>query len=418
MGVTRRKLLKGVGTLCVVGPGGALVPAAALADAADAKATGATSLADKAHFAIKGVYLDAAFTHPMGLAAHRAYSRFLQSRMTQSPRIGPGFNPRDEAVERFAHLITADATSIAVVPSTMEGENLIGASLGLGKYAGVVTDSFHYSPSLIIYGELAKRGMPLSVIAPRRGVIERADIEDAIEADTRLIAVSLISAETGFQHDLNALCAMAHRRGVLVYADIIQAAGAVPIDVTASGVDFCCCGSYKWLMGDFGAAFLYVRPDRLANLDRVQVGWRQIRRQETHGLPFDPPGPALGEWTLGSDTAGKFEVSTPAWGSLACTARSLADISSLGVEAIVRHRVPLIERLQSELPKHGFLPMTPRDSTGPVVAFAYPGAARRFDAALRSADITISTYENRIRISPSIYNDMEDIERLLRVLSM
>jgi selenocysteine lyase/cysteine desulfurase len=170
-------------------------------------------------------------------------------------------------------------------------------------------------------------------------------------------------------------------------------------------------------MGDFGAAFLYVRPDRLAGLERVQVGWRQIRHQVSHALPFDPPGPPLGQWTLGSDTASKFEVSTPAWGSLACTACSLADISSLGVEAIVQHRLPLIERLQTELPKHGFLPMTPRESIGPVVVFAYRNAARRFDAALRAANITISTYENRVRISPSIYNDMEDIEKLLGVLS-
>jgi len=43
----------------------------------------------------------------------------------------------------------------------------------------------------------------------------------------------------------------------------------MPLDVKASGVDFCCAGTYKWLMGEFGMAFLYVRSDRLPQLKRV-----------------------------------------------------------------------------------------------------------------------------------------------------
>ena len=56
----------------------------------------------------------------------------------------------------------------------------------------------------------------------------------------------------GFQHDLKAVCELAHAHGAYVYADIVQSAGAMPIDVRASGVDFCACSSFKWLMADFG----------------------------------------------------------------------------------------------------------------------------------------------------------------------
>lgn len=45
------------------------------------------------------------------------------------------------------------------------------------------------------------------------------------------------------QHDLKALCEIANSRGAMVSADVIQAAGAIPIDVRKSGVDFCCCGT-------------------------------------------------------------------------------------------------------------------------------------------------------------------------------
>ena len=76
-----------------------------------------------------------------------------------------------------------------------------------------------------------------------------------------------------------------------------------------------------------------------------------------------------------------------------------------------------MERLQQELPRRGFEPLTPADSAGPITVFAYKGAAERFGTALRDAGIQISTYENRIRISPSVYNDMEDVEKLLRILA-
>lgn len=411
MDASRRRLLASLCSLPVVAP--LLRPPRVAQQSAQSQ-----TLPDKAGFPFEGVYLDAAYTHPMSAAVRNSYQDYLHHRVADDTRVGPGNNARDLAAGLFAKLINADPEDVAVVPSTMEGENLVVASLGLNPTAGVVTDACHYDASLVLYGELAKRGMPLTVVAPRGGSIALADVEAAIGKSTKLVAISLVSNLTGFQHDLKALCDLAHSKGALVYADIIQAAGAAPVDVKTSGVDFCCCGCYKWLMGDFGAAFLYVRPDRLAELARVQVGWRQIRHQSMHGLPFDEPGSAIGEWTLASNTAASvFEVSTPAWGSLACVAQSLAYIHAIGVEAIVRHRKPMIAYLFQELPKRGFQPLTPADSAGPALVFARKGAAASFAKPLRDAKIQISVYENRIRISPSVYNDMEDVEKLLRVLS-
>ena len=223
----------------------------------------------------------------------------------------------------------------------------------------VVTDAFHYDASLAMYGELQKAGVPVTVVAPRNNRITLDDLDAAITAGTRLVAVSLIGSLTGHQHDLKALCDLAHAKGALVYADIVQAAGAIPIDVKASGVDFACCGTYKWLMGCFGAAFFYVRPDRLQQLHRIQYGWRSLRGNGHHILPFDTPGPAIGDWTVGHSAASYFEVGSPAWSTLAAAIASIGYIQSLGIDNIVRYRQPMIDRLQAELPKLGFLPLTP-----------------------------------------------------------
>jgi selenocysteine lyase/cysteine desulfurase len=374
------------------------------------------SLPEKSQFAFEGTYLNSAFTHPMNLRAFEAGEQHLKLRLHDANRMWPGVNARNAAVKLFASLINADPAEIAVVPSTMEGENLIGAALRLGPEAGVVTDSLHYDASLAMYGEMQEHGIPVAVAEPVNNAIEPKAFDALITKDTRLIAISLVSGTTGFQHDLKALCDMAHARGVMVYADIIQAAGAVPIDVKASGVDFSCCGTYKFLMGDFGAALLYVRPDRLANLVRVQYGWRQLDSDVQHRAPGDPPEPPLGKWQVGADTASRFEVSTPNWCGLAIVAASMQYIQSLGVEQIQRYRQPMLQRLHKELPAMGFSAMTPASCTSPVVCFAMRDAARRLGPSLEKNKVKISLYDNYIRVSLSVFNDMEDIERLMHAI--
>jgi selenocysteine lyase/cysteine desulfurase len=384
--------------------------------AAGALMSAPSSLPDKSQFAFEGTYLNSAFTHPLNLRAFEAGEQHLKLRLHDANRMWPGVNARNSSVKLFASLINADPSEIAVVPSTMEGENLVGAAMRLGPKAGVVTDSLHYDASLAMYGEMQKHGIPVAVAEPLNNAIDPRSFDALITKDTRLLAVSLVSSTTGFQHDLKAICDMAHARGVMVYADIIQAAGAVPIDVKATGVDFCCCGTYKFLMGDFGAAFLYVRPDRLANLPRTQYGWRQLDKDTQHRAPFDPPEPPLGQWEEGSDTASIFEVSTPNWGGLAIVAASIQYIQSIGVEAIQQHRQPMLQRLQRELPPKGFLPMTPVSSASPVVCFAYRSAGQRLGPVFEKDKVKVSLYENYLRISLSVFNDMEDIDRLMHAI--
>ncbi len=250
------------------------------------------SLPAKERFEVKGTFINAAFTHPMSTATAQAVQAYIRRRQDNNDAADMQMNTnRTEVKELFAKLINARPEEIAWVPSTMVGENLIASGLGLpGSSSRIVTDMLHFDGSLYLYGQLAKQGLDVHVIRPRENRIDLKDMDAAITPGTKLVALSLVSTVNGFQHDLKAVCDMAHSRGALVFADIIQAAGAVPIDVRASGVDFCACASYKWLMGDFGAGFLYVREDRLDQLKRSQFGYRQIESFTSHTFPYDVPG--------------------------------------------------------------------------------------------------------------------------------
>ncbi len=273
-----------------------------------------------------------------------------------------------------------------------------------------------FSGSLYMFNELAKQGLDVHVVRPRDNRISLDDYEAAITPGTKLVAVSLVSAYNGFQHDLKKLCEMAHARNALVYADIIQAAGAVPIDVKDSGVDFCASATYKWLMGDFGLGFLYVTKDKMHLLKRSQIGYRQEEKMISHVYPFDEPGPVMFETQSRTDAAGHFEVGTFANEAIAAMRHSLHYLTTTGVPNILTYRRPMLELLQNKLPSLGFEPLTQADSTSPIVAFSYKDAGK-LKPKLEAAGINISVYKDRIRISPSIYNDTDDMQKLINALS-
>jgi selenocysteine lyase/cysteine desulfurase len=372
----------------------------------------------KAEFEIKGTYLNAAYTHPMSKGSLEEVIRFLNMRLQnrQVPNGYDGFD-RTQALNAFAKLINASAEEIAWVPSTMVAENLIVSGLGLpGSKSTIVTDGYHFHGSLHLYSQLAKQGLNVAIVKPRNNKIDLNDLDKAIIPGTKLVALSLVSATTGFVHDLKGVCELAHARGAFVYADIIQAAGAIPINVRESGVDFCACATYKWLMGDFGIGFLYVKKDCLPLIKRTMVGYRQIKNSTTHVMPFDLPGENVFESESKDDMSGHFEVGTFANEGIAALRYSLGYLNNIGVGKITEYRRPMIKALQNSLPNFNYLPLTPLEMNSPIVSFAYKGALNKLKPRLEVADIDVSVYENMIRISPSIYNDMNDIDKLIEVL--
>jgi selenocysteine lyase/cysteine desulfurase len=362
-------------------------------------------------------YLNSAFIHPMPVAAAQAMSRYLETR-TFSRERWSGDELAASVRTQFASLINASPGEISLVESTSRGENLVVHGLGLpSSDVNVVTDALHFEGSLILYGEMQQRGLDVRLVRPRDWRIDLSDMETAIDGKTRLVAVSLVSWYNGFQHDLERVCDLAHAHGAYVYADIVQAAGNTPIDVRASGVDFCACSTFKWLMGDFGLGFLYVREELLDRvIRRSEYGYQQADTA-MHYLPSDPPASAPVTWTMHADARAHFQVGTYGQGTLNALAESLAYLQRIGIERIHAHRQPLLRRLHDELPRLGFTPITPAGTTSAIVAFTARNAEQRFAARLKQANVSVTLSGERLRVSPSLFNDRHDVDRLLNALA-
>jgi selenocysteine lyase/cysteine desulfurase len=370
-------------------------------------------------------YISGAFAHPMPIAAAEAYRQWIDRRSTIGrPRDAswpdveqPAAEASEAAKTAFASLINANPSEIGLVPNTSTGENLVIEMLGVAKNDGnVVTDALHFEGALVHLLELQKQGLDLRIVVPRDGRIDMRDLERVVDNRTKLIEVSFVAMYNGFQHDLKAVCDLAHAHGAYVYADIIQGVGAVPLDVRATGLDFAACATYKWLMGDFGLGFFFMREGLLEKLRRPHWSYDSAPDTEIHLSPFDPHSPKPVTYTPGRDASSYVQLGTMASAVAAALSVSIPYIQRLGVENIQRYRQPLIDRLQREMPRLGFVPQTPIGSTSPIVTFAHDDADG-IQRKLRSARINVRVADYWIRIAPSVYNDMADIERLLDALS-
>ena len=112
---------------------------------------------------------------------------------------------------------------------------------------------------------------------------------DAIDERTLLVPISHVLYKTAEIQPVERDRASARSEaGAHVCLDAYQSAGAVPLDVTALGIDFCVGGSVKWLCGGPGAGWLYVRPDLAEELEPAFAGWQAHARPFAFETEMDP----------------------------------------------------------------------------------------------------------------------------------
>jgi selenocysteine lyase/cysteine desulfurase len=91
-------------------------------------------------------------------------------------------------------------------------------------------------------------------------------------------------------------------------------------------------------------------------------------------------------------------------------------IASLGVAAIQSHAQALIGELREGLRAKGYVLITPPGTTAPLLTALLPDAKTRLAAPLAKAGVRLSLHDHHLRISPSVFNDGMDVERLLNTL--
>jgi selenocysteine lyase/cysteine desulfurase len=334
-----------------------------------------------------------------------------------------GFN---QMKPMFAKLINAKPSEIAFTGSTTIGENTILNGMDL-RGGNVVTNDLHYTSSLSNYLTRQKeQGLDVRIVKHRDWAIDLKDMERAVDNKTKLIAVSLVSSVNGHLENIKALSDLAHSHKAYLFADIIQGCGATSIDVKAMGIDFASTAMYKWLQGEHGFGFLYIKED---------LAGKAVKPTEFTGHPDFNYGP----WTRSPQAdapdwinhtaagVGAFDCGTPSVITYAAQYESFKYIERLGIANIRAHANRLIARLQKELPPLGYRSITPKGTESSIVTFLCKDAevVRKKIRASKAkilltgpnSALTVGRFGNHIRFSVSVFNNDQDINTILEVLA-
>ena len=258
-----------------------------------------------------------------------------------------GVAPRELAVpgyrRRIAELIGGRGEEIALLRNTGDGATVIAQGLDLGPGDEVITGANEFGANAYPWLVLRERGVTVTLIDAPRERMTPDVLRRYVSSRTKVVAVSWVTFDDGYRHDLAALAEVAHAAGALFVVDAIQGLGAFPLDVTATGVDAIYAGGAKWLMALQGVSFLWLRA---ALLDRVAVrlpGWRSVANMWDFLDYAQPPAP----------DASRYDGGTPNFLGALSLATSIEVLASAGIERIAAHVVALTDHLADGLASRG-----------------------------------------------------------------
>lgn len=317
------------------------------------------------------------------------------------------FDLRESIRTRLARILGAAADNLALVASATQGFGHVASGLEFRPGDEVVISSANFPSNLFTWINLRRLGVRVHVLKPQRGILALDDVAAAMNDRTRLLALDWVSYSNGARADLAALGDLAHRRGALFVVDGTQGAGAIEMDLKSLPVDVLAAAAYKWLLAPYGTGFLYLRPEVQEQLDLKVVSWLAVEGSEDfEALPVE-------DFTV-TKTARRFDIL--AFINMFGLEASLEFIERIGVATIYAHCTRLLGRLAKGLLMRGYaLAADGARMPSTILCFQSPSpeATATVYQKLKSQNIVVSLRHGMIRVSPHLYNDEADIDRLL-----
>jgi selenocysteine lyase/cysteine desulfurase len=363
-------------------------------------------------------YLNLAGQSPVPKAAIRAIQSAIEWK--KFPHHIPDaayFDTPNKIRASIAKLIVGKPDEVALTAGASSG--MLAVAYGLIWKPGdeVLTAVSEFPLQYATWKPMEEReGIKLKIISPRDRFLTADDFIAALTPRTRLVSVSLVRFDNAVMLDAARLAAACHAQAALLLLDASQCCGAIPIDVNQLGVDFMVSAGYKWLLGPFGTGFFWAKSEHIANMRPGPFYWMAAEGAENFAaLDFADPKPAQAACRWDS-------AETANYYNLAALDAGLELVLKIGPQNIAAHNHKLIDLLFSRLPQDRFVISSPLDrkQRGPYGCFQArtPEKTKEFYDKLRKENVITSLRENKIRVSPYVFNNERDLDRLISVVTV
>ncbi len=322
------------------------------------------------------------------------------------------FSTPERARELFARLINARADDIAMVPACSYGIAVAARNLPVAKGQTLLVLQDQFPSNVYSWRELAADREAEVVTIPRGGNDGWTPrILDAIDANTAIVALPHCHWTDGSLIDLEAVGRRCREFGAALVVDLTQSIGALPFDVAAVQPDFAVAAGYKWMLGPYTLGFLYVAPRHQAGRP-LEHNW--IARQDSEDF--------AGLVDYKSDFqpgARRFDMGEGAnFIALPMAVTALEQLLAWGVAEIQQTLSAMTTRIAERAAPLGLRASDPSLRAGHFLGLGFPGAVPDgLPDRLGRAGVHVSVRGQSMRVTPHLFNNDGDIDRLIHTLA-
>jgi len=360
-------------------------------------------------------YLNAASYSPLPRRTQEA-ARAAVSRKGQ-PWLVPG-RFANEIHERTraaaARLINAEAGDVALIPSVGYGVATAANLLTIPRGARVlVLENDHASPVL----EWQVRSEPQGFAVETVRQPEDGDWTSAVlaaigrpGAPVALASISSVHWSDGGLLDIETIGAALRKQGAIFLIDATHHVGVLTLDVKRLDPDFVIFPTYKWVLGPYGRAFMYVakRHQDGIPLEQTAPGRRNVNAE--NNVYFADLGylPDARRFDMGERDH---------FISMEMAAIGMEMMAEWGSSAIVARLNMLTDRIADGLQNTGVSVAEAKFRAPHILSLGFPrGMPAGLVEGLAGEGIYVAPRLGRMRISPHVYNDEADVDRFVAAL--
>jgi selenocysteine lyase/cysteine desulfurase len=352
-------------------------------------------------------YFNAAQIGPMPRSAVAAgQAAFDAKARPWTETVPETFFNRPEALRgAAAALFNAAADDVALVPAASYGLATAARNLTVKEDSEILVLADQFPSNVYTWRTMAARdGATVRTVSRSANESWTDALLAAIGPQTGLVACGALNWIDGGRIDLEQIGAAARAVGAPLVLDLTQSLGVMTFDAQAVQPDFAVAAGYKWLLGPYTLGYLYVAPQHQSGAP-LEENWINRERSEDFSRLIDyRDGYQPGARRFDMGERSNHQLVPPAL-------EALRVLSKIGVNAAAAHIASINDALIDAARPFGLNADTP-DRAGHYLSLALPSdapadLAQRLDAH----GVKVSQRGPRLRISPHIYSDAEDVAR-------
>lgn len=357
-------------------------------------------------------YLNCSYMSPMLKSVKEAGLKALDIRAQPWKLTAEDWFTKAETLRTLASKIFQTSNdNVALIPSASYGLSLAAKNIKIPAGKNILVLEHQYPSNYYAWENLAhQQKLQIVTIQHAEDKTFTESILEKIDHNTGLIAIPNCHWITGTWIDLEQVSKAAKAAGSLLVLDLSQSLGVLPIDIDKIQPDFAVSVGYKWMLGPYSLGYMYVAEKWQQSSEPLEYSWQPRKGSEN----FADLTNYVSDYKKG---ARKFDMGEMSHINLMPMAiAALEQINAWDIQAVQSEIKKLTDIIVNYKRSNGIYNENAL-SAGHIISIPLHNKnIHELKQQLTGNNVIVSFRSTSIRVSPHVYNSVNDVENLLSCL--